>query len=143
MIVPFGISFAFNADSPPLVNARVLSVLLENLIALDRVYIRCMKEVGHAVPELHRSGVVYGRTQVWDTIPDVMLRRYGDCKSLSAWYIAELREKGQQAKAVFRWIVNPTNGQRDFHILVQTAKGWSDPSKDLGMNSSNQFIEQT
>lgn len=154
MIVPFNIGFAFNPDSPPLVNARVLSVLLENLIQVDMVYLQCMRDVGRAVPELHRSGVVYGRTKLWESIPDVIARGYADCKSLTAWFVAQVRDAAVvqhgatmaqargMAKPVFRWVRNTSNGQRDFHILVQTPTGWRDPSKDLGMNQYNQFIER-
>jgi hypothetical protein len=141
MRITYSIAFAFNPDSHPVVNARVLPVLLETLIAVDRVYLRSSKEAGHAVPALYRSGVVYGRTRTWDSIPDVQAKKFGDCKSLVAWFCAEEREAGRTAKPVFRWIRNPNNGTRDFHILALTPKGFRDPSKTLGMNDHNQFIE--
>jgi hypothetical protein len=61
-----------------------------------------------------------------------MKRGYGDCKSLTAWRVAEYRKKGIVAGAVFRW-ANNSSGGLDFHILVQTEKGYEDPSKVLGM----------
>lgn len=102
----------------------------------------------HTVPGLYRSGVVYGRTTIWDTIPALYAKRYGDCKSLAAalcaQYLlgldpdgrngAQLPEGPQQCKPVFRW--NPNlQGGRDFHILVLTPYGYEDPSKRLGMGS--------
>jgi len=141
VLITYSISFAFNADSHPLVNARVLTILLENLIAVDRVYLRSTKEAGHSVPALYRAGVVYGRTRTWDAIPDVKAKEFGDCKSLSAWYCAEEREAGRFVKPVFRWIQNPYTKVRDFHILVQTPKGFEDPSKILGMTDHNQFLD--
>jgi hypothetical protein len=78
--------------------------------------------------------VRYGRTRVWETIPALYQRGFGDCKSLTAAYIAELQKRGMQADPVFRWIRTPEGGT-DFHILVQTIRGFEDPSKVLGMGS--------
>jgi hypothetical protein len=112
-------------------NALALQALLEALIAVDRVYLRRFSKTR----KLYDSGVHYARTQVWDSIPDLLQRRYGDCKSLSAMRIAELRESGQKAQPVFRFATNPQTGHKDFHILVQLLKGWEDPSRKLGMEA--------
>lgn len=113
-------------------NAYALRALLDCLITLNRAYLR-----NHAaeVKPLYQSGVVYGRTQVWDTIPALYARGYGDCKSLTAALIAEYREKGIACNPVFRWIQRP-NGVRDFHILVQRGNEFEDPSKVLGMGKN-------
>ena len=111
-------------------NALALQALLEALIAINRVYLRRYK--GRVRP-LYNCGVKYGRTQVWDSIPDLITRRYGDCKSLTAMRVAELREVGKPARPVFRFAQNPQTGQKDFHILVQLGKDFEDPSRKLGM----------
>jgi len=113
-------------------NAYALRALLECLININRAYLR-----NHAVPALYRSGVVYGRTQIWDSIPALYKKGYGDCKSLTAALIAEYRNQGIECKPVFRWRNRESApGVRDFHILVHTAKGFEDPSKVLGMGKN-------
>lgn len=111
-------------------NAQALRILLDCLIDLNRVFLRA-----HAAPTLYQSGVRYGRTRLWEPIPALYARQYGDCKSLSAALIAEYREQGIEADPVFRFNPNP-NGTNDFHILVHTARGFEDPSKVLGMGSN-------
>ncbi len=113
-------------------NALALQAMLEALIAIDRVYLR---RFGRQTPGLYASGVRYGRTQVWDSIPDLLARKYGDCKSLTAMRIAELREAGESAIPVFRFANNPQTGQKDFHILVQRGRTPEDPSRKLGMEA--------
>jgi hypothetical protein len=111
-------------------NAQALRILLDCLINLNRVFLR-----SHAAPTLYKSGVRYGRTRLWEPIPALYRRQYGDCKSLSAALIAEYREKGEHAEPAFRWIKN-SEGGTDFHILVHTTRGFEDPSKRLGMGSN-------
>lgn len=117
-------------------NAQALQALLEALVAINRVYIRRFPRT----PKLYQSGVRYGRTQVWDSTPDLYARRYGDCKSLTAAYVAEIRqaEGDKAARPVFRFAKNPQTGQKDFHILVQRNRKvngsyFEDPSRVLGM----------
>lgn len=111
-------------------NALALQALLEALTAIDRIYLRRYRG---QVPKLYASGVRYGRTQVWDSIPDMLTRRFGDCKSLTAMRIAELREADEAARPVFRFAVNPQTGRKDFHILVLRGRAFEDPSRILGM----------
>lgn len=131
MRISFDLGGVFHPGAADEDNAYVLQALLEALIQADRVYLR---RYGKRVPKLYASGVRYGRTQVWDSIPDLLARRYGDCKSLSAMYIAEVRESGKKAVPVFRFARNPASGQKDFHILVKTDTGIEDPSRKLGMD---------
>lgn len=137
MQIEINLPHVFNPGSNPEENAYALMALLDCLIRLDQAFL-----MHNTVPTLYRSGVVYARTRVWDTIPAVMARRaprapagYGDCKSLTAWRVAELRNSGVECDAVFRW--NPRQDNPailDFHILVQRADGvFEDPSKVLGM----------
>lgn len=132
MQITFSLPHVFHPSASQAENAEVLRVMLESLIAVNRVYLR-----SHSVPSLYRSGVVYGRTATWDSIPALYHRGSGDCKSLSAARIAELREQGKKAAPVFRFVTR-SNGHRDFHILVQKGLNdgpelWEDPSKVCGM----------
>lgn len=129
MDITFSIPFAFSPTASQETNAAALKVLLDCFIRLNLVYL-----ASHSPSGLYRSGVRYGRTTIWDTIPALYERGYGDCKSLTAAYIAELRAQGRQANPVFRFFRRPADGGLDFHILVQLADGtFMDPSKDLGM----------
>ena len=110
-------------------NALALQAMLEALIAIDRVYLRRYPRT----PKLYNSGVRYGRTTVWDSVPDLLARRYGDCKSLTAMLVAEYREAKITAQPVFRFAKNPQTGQKDFHILVRRGRVFEDPSRKLGM----------
>lgn len=126
------------SGSTPVANARALRVLLDCLIELNCAYLR-----DHSPPPLYRAGVRYGRTRVWDAIPALYARTYGDCKSLSAALVAERRKAGQEAEAVFRFRSNPGGGT-DYHILVMTPHPsgdpklaqFEDPSRVLGMGAN-------
>jgi hypothetical protein len=123
----------FHRGSSNLDNARALKLSLEYLIALNLIFLDAQARLGHPVTNLYRSGVVYGRTLVWDTIPALYMRTYGDCKSLTAALIAQYRKAGIACNPVFRFRKNQRNGENDFHILVQRGGTFEDPSKALGM----------
>jgi hypothetical protein len=140
MDITFSIPHAFFPDSSQETNADALRALLDCLIRLNLAFLRT-----HTPPSLYRSGVRYGRTQIWDSIPALYERGYGDCKSLTCALIAEYRMKGIQATPVFRF--NPRNdgsGMSDYHILVQLPDGtFEDPSKRLGMGQNeNAYFRQ-
>lgn len=131
MQITYNLPHVFNPAASQAENAQVLRVLLDCQIGINLVFLK-----NHAAVDLYHSGVVYGRTRIWDCIPALYQRGYGDCKSLSAALIAQYRRKGIECAPVFRWIKssNPNRiGETDYHILVQTAKGFEDPSKVLGM----------
>lgn len=130
MRIPFDLGFVFHPTASDEDNADVLRVLLEALVAANMIYRR---GAGRRAPSLYKSGVVYGRTKVWDSTPDLQARKYGDCKSLSADRVAELRLAGKDAQPVFRFQVNPQTKQKDFHILVRRGTAFEDPSRELGM----------
>jgi hypothetical protein len=118
-------------------NARALDAAMEYLVSLDAIFLD-----RYPTPDLYESGVVYGRTSVWDTIPACRMKGFGDCKTLTAWRVAELRRAGYEARPVHRWIMRSgEQGPTDFHILVLTefrgpyvnSQGFEDPSKVLGM----------
>lgn len=109
----------------------MLEILLNSLVQINLVFLQRMKRQGYTVPSLYESGVVYARTQWWEPIPALYKRTFGDCKSLTAAIVAEYTMKKIKARPVFRW--NPKPRSTDYHILVQTSKGFEDPSKVLGM----------
>lgn len=127
--VVFTIDRAFNPRASDQVNAAALEVLLACLCELDMIWLRY--HPGH-IP-LYETGIFYERTTIWDTIPALYARGFGDCKSLSAVRVAEMRSRGQWCRATFRHKseVNSTM----FHILIMLGAGdsWEDPSKALGM----------
>lgn len=129
MQIALNLPHVFTADASPVENAKCLRALMTCLVHINMSYLQ-----HHSVLPLYRSGVVYGRTTLWEPIPAVIQRGYGDCKSLAAWLVAERRARYYCAKPVFRWIMRPDRGT-DFHILVQTDAGFEDPSKVLGMGT--------
>lgn len=137
MQIAFALPHVFNSTSTSKENARALQALLDCLVNLNMAYLQDMKEKGHFVMPLYKAGVTYGRTTVWDTIPALYARGYGDCKSLSCALVAQWRARGIKCRPVHRWMKRPDgSGATDFHILVQTANGWEDPSKKLGMGQN-------
>ena len=126
--VTFDLPKVFHPGSNPVENAKALQALLMCLCDLNLAF---LTEYPH-VPPLYDSGIYYDRTQVWDTIPALYARRYGDCKSLSAALIAEYWQNGFPADPVFRWMAS-SDGNINYHILVLSDHGWEDPSKVLGM----------
>lgn len=132
MEITYNLGHVFRPGSSATEDAEVLRALLDCLIRIDIAFLRSHP---NTLP-LYQAGVRYGRTEIWEPIPALYARRYGDCKSLSAARIAELAVKRVEARPVFRWVQRP-NGAKDFHILVQTLGGWEDPSKRLGMTGAD------
>ncbi len=129
--VVFTLPSVFRPGVTPDANAHALRCLLDCLIQLNRGFLS-----KHNVPLLYDSGVFYHRTTVWDSIPALLQRGYGDCKSLTCAYVAEQRMRGIDCAPVFRWINRPDgSGATDFHILVLQGNGFLDPSKVLGMGN--------
>jgi len=129
MHITYNLSHVFHPESSSTDDGYVLRFMLDALIKIDLIYVR-----RYSPKTLYQSGVIYGRTVLWEPIPALYDRQYGDCKSLSAARIAELLYAGVPAKPVFRW-VKRDDGGKDFHILVQTVAGFEDPSRKLGMGS--------
>lgn len=131
--VAFGIDDAFNAQSSKGDNATALRALLDCLVELDLVFLSACPNV----PGLYQSGVRYRlmpSKAPWDTIPTLYTRGYGDCKSLVAARVAELRRQGRIARPVFRHIKDGWGTM--FHILILHGNGeWECPSRLLGMRT--------
>jgi len=133
-LVTFEIDGAFDKRASDLDNARALQALMNCLCDLDSLWIRW----NPGTPHLYDS-VIYHRTNIWDSTPALIGRGFGDCKSLAACRIAELRRAGVWCRPVFRfqeidgvpWV---QTGYTMFHILIMFSDGtWADPSKVLGM----------
>ena len=133
MDITFSMPHVFFPGSNREADDRVLSACLDFLIGLNLDYLRHNATVG-----LYQSRVVYGRTQIWDTIPELYSRGFGDCKSLTAALIAQHRMRGISCRPVFRY-ATAKDGSTMFHILVyreptrEYPHGFEDPSKKLGM----------
>jgi transglutaminase superfamily protein len=129
MRIPFDVAGVFYPGSSDEDDALALQALMEALVTIDRVYLRRFPQS----PRLEQSGVRYARTNEWQSVPDLLHRGYGDCKSLTAMHVAELRNAGMKAKPVFRLAINPQTGRKEFHILTQAGAAFIDMSRRLGM----------
>ena len=123
--------FGFNSREDE--NAYALRALLDCLIQLNQCYLTHGGNV--RIPKLYKSGVFYKRTEVWDTLPALYERGYGDCKSLTAALVTEYLEQGIECIPVFRFTKRADGKGSDYHILV-LAKDFEDPSKVLGMGKN-------
>ncbi len=134
--VAFGIDDAFNARSSNQTNAKALGALLDCLVDLDLLYLDLFPNT----LGLYQSNVFYHLMPTkapWDTIPTLYSRGYGDCKSLAAARVAELRRQGKEAYPVFRHIKDPWGTM--FHILILHGDGrWECPSRLLGMRTGQE-----
>lgn len=141
MLISYHLPTVFVPGSSPVENAEVLKQLVENLINIDMIHMRHHPKT----PELRSKdfGVVYGRSDEWMSIPSLWINGFGDCKSLTAMRVAQLRCKGRVAKPVFRFRANARGGT-DYHILVQTAiNTFEDPSKECGMRDEDPWAHVT
>jgi hypothetical protein len=122
----------------PVSGALGLEAALEALVALDRVYLRTHPRC----PALYKSGVRYLRdadngtqdtppSELWLTVPDCIALGGADCKVLSAWRCAELRERhGELARCEL------SRRGHLWHVRVRRSDGSiEDPSRLLGMGS--------
>jgi hypothetical protein len=135
--VVFGIDGAFHPRASKQENAIALRALLDCLVDLNTIYL----DAYPSTPPLYQSGVVYQLMPTrapWDTIPTLYRRGFGDCKSLAAVRIAELRRYGQTAIPVFRHLANGWGTM--FHILLLHGNGcWECPSRILGMQTMHEL----
>jgi hypothetical protein len=74
----------------------------------------------------------------WDTTPMLYRRGFGDCKTLVATRIAQLRRNGHQVMPVFRHVKDGWGTM--FHILILHGSGhWECPSRALGMRTEQEL----
>lgn len=124
--VVFELPHVFHTYSSYVSNARALRSLLKCLTSLNSAYLQEYPDTD----DLYDTEVYYRRTRVWDTLPSLYERGYGDCKSLTCALVAEYRARGEKAVAVFRFM---PDDELLYHILVLSVRGWEDPSKECGM----------
>jgi hypothetical protein len=130
MRIEYNLPHCFEPDTSRVMNAMTLEASLDYLTRLNLIWLKAHP----ATVPLYRSGVCYGRTKVWEPIPALFARQYGDCKSLSAALVAEYLIQGIECRTVHRYILRPTNNSiQDYHVLVQVGDRFEDPSKRLGM----------
>jgi hypothetical protein len=155
--IRYQLTHAFHPNADPLCNAYCLRALIDCLVEINLGYIKYCYTHGKRLAPLYDSGVRYKRTVVWEPIPELYLpnkhksnrppfwepigitggKQGGDCKSLASALIAQYRTSGKEANPTFRWARRSDNsGALDFHILVQTAEGFEDPSRVLGMSAA-------
>jgi hypothetical protein len=91
------------------------------------------------VPPLYKSGAVYareamgGHSEKWQTCTQVAKSKVADCEDLAAYRVAELCERGEDAK------VRLSLKGRTWHVTVKRADGRiEDPSRILGMKPPTQ-----
>ena len=153
MEIGLNLPHVFNPGSSQVDNACALRALLDCMVALNLAYLRY-----HSAAPLYRSGVVYGRTKIWEPTPALYLpnkhprqsermqlwepmglsggAKRGDCKSLACALIAEYHNQGIKDYPEFRFVKRADgSGFLDFHILVRTPAGNEDPSRKLGMGA--------
>lgn len=134
--IEFRVSVSDNEGS----RDRVLRILLWTLVDLNREYLR----MNPHTPSLRDAGMRYIREEegeeLWPTIGEVIRMGGGDCEDLACWRVAELREKGVDARPAWRHRkVRMPSGQEAtlYHIVVWVkGKGFEDPSRECGMGTA-------
>ncbi len=107
--------------------ALVIGTLVEALGKVNTAFLI----LNPGLSPLYESGVTYDASAEWLDIPALMLMRKGDCKSLVAWRIAEMRQQGFTPKV---HVVVTTVAEVDtFHVQVNAGDVLEDPSRRLGM----------
>lgn len=122
------IMLAIDLETLPLDSrASVVANIVETLVSANIEHARHGR-----LPSLARSKVRYGPAIMWSDALGIERAGVGDCKGLSAWRIAELRQAGIDARVHIE--VSVLDGRDDLHVKVRTPSGFEDPSVDKGMN---------
>jgi hypothetical protein len=127
---------------------KLVAAFIEVQIEINRRYLRANPRT----KLIYNSGVRYKQDPISCTvlnpqygkreraceefvdIPTMLERGFADCKSLTAWRIAELRESGDNAQIAIERISIPAQDVILYHITLQHANGNDeDPSVRLGM----------
>lgn len=131
--VVFSIDGAFHPRASKIQNSIALRALLDCLIDLNTV---CWD----ACPNMKRfydTDVFYHlmpSQAPWETTPTLYRRGHGDCKSMVAARVAELRRAGKACMPVFRHVTDGWGTM--FHILILHGDGtWECPSRLRGMRT--------
>lgn len=108
--------------------ARTLAAFVEAISRLDLEYLKLFP----STPPIYLAKVHYEDTPTWRDIPALLRHRSGDCKSLVAWRLAELRVKGEDA--TLHVIYQAFDTEDHYHLCVRRASGEiEDTSERLGM----------
>jgi len=119
-----------------------LLIMLDALVALNRDWLNQrarVEGIGAATPNLYEQAIRYRREprdpltglrlEEWKIYPELIADGVGDCEDLAAARVAELRNRGINARP---WLAR--HG-RMWHVQVRLPDGRiEDPSKRLGMN---------
>ena len=90
-------------------------------------------------PALYRSGVRYkpdpiAGQELFAGVPGIIARGGADCEDLASWRVAELRLRGERARARISWRRRGDTWR--YHVTVRRGDGSvEDPSKRLGMGT--------
>lgn len=123
---------------PPDLDGQYLEEFCEFLTRLNERFLRAHPET----PFLYKSGAFYRlQPEYWLSVPwAIHAVRMGvglDCKSLSAWRVAELRVRFNEPRARCVWTAYPTTDKVVYHVWVQRGDGsFEDPSANLGMHQA-------
>lgn len=110
--------------------ASCIAAFVEALVQVNMLYLSRTS----SVPKLHTSGVRYNENECWRDIPALLRTGEGDCKSLCAWRIAELRAHDKSALVHVVYLGNTRSTDEDlFHVQVRRGGVIEDPSRFLGM----------
>lgn len=108
--------------------AGCLAAFVEALTRLDIAYLELHPET----PRLYLSNVRYAEVPRWQDVPSLLQSGRGDCKSIVAWRLAEMRGSDPNASI---HVVHRIIGQEDhLHVLIRRSDDrLEDPSVKLGM----------
>lgn len=105
--------------------AFIIGNMVEALVNVNTAYIIANPET----PPIYLAGVSYDPWFEWLDIPALLLAHKGDCKSIVAWRIAEMRYQGISAKV--HVIVTTICGVDTFHVKVDSNGVLEDTSTRL------------
>lgn len=145
--------FLIKIDTEAVRDPRAVALIargfLRGVIAQNQLLIRTARQAGRPYPKLYESGVRFqrerdpkpGRPRIQEMVDlrTVLARGGGDCKHLTAWRVAELRESGEDPKADIKiyWRMKRLKGRLRlsmYHAEVRRSDGSvEDVSRYLGM----------
>ena len=99
---------------------------------------------GDRVPRFHAAGLHYKSPEdacgsdIWQDIPTLLGRRFGDCKDLACYRAAELVVRDRVAAKPFVKRRFYPDGFALYHVVVLLPNGeFEDPSVECGMSPSD------
>jgi len=117
------------AELPPEEAAACIAAFVEALVSVNALYLKRHP----STPPLYKAGVTYVADEPWKDVPALLDSRKGDCKSLVAWRIAELRAQGYMALVHVVYTARVSDDL--FHVQIRRKDKLEDPSRFLGMRT--------